>query len=232
MFGIGFTIWMHFKIKLCLKVLYDGCGWMPCLIVLSFGLNDDGQCGVGKSSPSSSSCPLSIVQFPKSIYITSISAGSRHALALSSEGLVFSWGWGLLGQLGHGNCISVNNPCVIWKHCIQLVAIFMLNQYHLVGCILWCIVSKGSVYTWGSHNYGLFTFWWLHQELSHNISNKYLLVDSNSGSSFPGIKWCILSRFLLMYSALYLFRDIIIDSILNTDTKTAYLLYFVRVIRH
>ena len=104
---------------------------MSCLIVLSFGLNDDGQCGVEKSSPSNSSCPLSIVQFPKSIYITSISAGSRHALAFSSEGLVFSWGWEF-NRLQY--CCLIN--IIWWMHCSG------------------CIVSKGSVYTWGSHNYG------------------------------------------------------------------------------
>jgi len=50
--------------------------------------------------------------------------------------------WHCLDQLGHGNCISVNNPCVIKKHCIQLVAILLLNQYHLVGCILDVLFPK------------------------------------------------------------------------------------------
>lgn len=33
-----------------------------------------------------------------------MAAGQYHSVALSSLGQVFTWGWGIHGQLGHGNC--------------------------------------------------------------------------------------------------------------------------------
>ncbi len=69
-------------------------------IVLTFGSNEDGQCGVKRTNQVSVPFPL-LIQFPDRISIKAISAGSRHSLALSSNGQVFSWGWGMLGQLGN-----------------------------------------------------------------------------------------------------------------------------------
>jgi alpha-tubulin suppressor-like RCC1 family protein len=40
--------------------------------------------------------------------IVDVAAGSRHALALTSDGRVFAWGNGQVGQLGHGNLPIVN----------------------------------------------------------------------------------------------------------------------------
>ena len=35
--------------------------------------------------------------------VLAVSAGVIHSLALTADGAVWSWGWGGLGQLGHGN---------------------------------------------------------------------------------------------------------------------------------
>lgn len=122
-------------------------------IVLVFGLNDDGQCGIGRSQGSSTSCPISLVRFPHKVDIVAISAGSRHTLALSSTGQVYSWGWGLLGQLGHGNFMSLNTP--------SLIDYFQSSDKHIQvstisagGMHSGCIDTSGHLYTWGSHSYG------------------------------------------------------------------------------
>ena len=48
-----------------------------------------------------------MVNFGTPVIIVSVASGSRHALALSNRGEVFSWGWGVQGQLGHGESKSL-----------------------------------------------------------------------------------------------------------------------------
>jgi myosin-5 len=42
--------------------------------------------------------------------IDSIECGFRHAIAKSSLGKVYTWGWGGSGQLGHGHFDSEMSP--------------------------------------------------------------------------------------------------------------------------
>lgn len=39
-----------------------------------------------------------------------IASGSRHSLALNSEGEVYSWGWNKYGQLGYGSAEANDRP--------------------------------------------------------------------------------------------------------------------------
>ena len=60
-------------------------------------------------------------------HVVAVSAGSRHGLAITTDGSVWSWGFGLHGRLGHGNEQSQMLPkkvepfagqrghCVGWK---------------------------------------------------------------------------------------------------------------------
>eukprot|EP01041_Mallomonas_annulata_P000499 gene499-947_t len=123
----------------------------------AFGCNDDGQCGVPPKKShilqSSDSCTNvwipSPVYFPTLVKINSISAGSRHTLALSDAGEVFSWGWGRQGQLGLGQHINVTAPTKIETlfHC-------EMRWISAGGIHSACIDSKGYCYTWGSASYG------------------------------------------------------------------------------
>lgn len=38
------------------------------------------------------------------VKIVDVCAGQYHSLALTFSGKVYSWGWGIHGQLGHGEC--------------------------------------------------------------------------------------------------------------------------------
>lgn len=42
-----------------------------------------------------------------------LAAGVRHAIAVTSDGLCYSWGDGSLGRLGHGDQTMVSEPRVI-----------------------------------------------------------------------------------------------------------------------
>lgn len=91
---------------------------------------------------------LSRVQLSPLIRVIAVAAGSRHSLALSSDGNVFAWGWGLLGQLGLGETQSVLNPTMIPTFSQRIVMISAGGMHSA------CIDTTGECYTWGSSRYG------------------------------------------------------------------------------
>ena len=112
--------------------------------ILSFGTSGDGQLGNGADSDDSP--PICIV-VPRGIKIVALSAGSRHSLALTSNGAVYSFGWGVLGQLGLGNCLNALSPTRIQdlKNVVEISAGGMHSG---------CVTSDHKCYTWGSNGYG------------------------------------------------------------------------------
>ncbi|CAM9229950.1 unnamed protein product, partial [Heterosigma akashiwo] len=42
-----------------------------------------------------------------------ISLGSRHSLCLTSEGKIYSWGWGATGQLGQNDLSTRETPTLV-----------------------------------------------------------------------------------------------------------------------
>lgn len=91
---------------------------------------------------------LSRVQISPRIRVIAVTAGSRHSLALTSEGQVFAWGWGLLGQLGLGDTQTVLNPTMISNFSRPIVGISAGGMHSA------CIDTLGECYTWGSSRYG------------------------------------------------------------------------------
>lgn len=89
------------------KAISVSCGRKHTLILTDYGVyvcgsNNYGQLGIGpfvQESP----YPQIIAQlcFSK---IIDVVAGQYHSLALTSDGRVYTWGWGIHGQLGHGTC--------------------------------------------------------------------------------------------------------------------------------
>src|ERR1019366_2376064 len=69
----------------------DGTVW-------AWGSNDAGQLGMG--------VPFPALPYPRKVpglsNITAIAAGSRHSVALTLDGKVFSWGDNTAGQMGTG----------------------------------------------------------------------------------------------------------------------------------
>ena len=75
------------------------------------GLNEDGQCAPEDETNIWYPSP---VPFPRTtVSIVKVSAGSRHTLALTCDGMVYSWGWGQNGQLGLGVGVIPAKPTLI-----------------------------------------------------------------------------------------------------------------------
>jgi alpha-tubulin suppressor-like RCC1 family protein len=94
------------------KIVKVGCG-RNFVVALdekgdlySWGSNDNGQLGLGTTDR--------IRQTPSKIRVLSkvveIQAGDFHAIALTADGKVYTWGAGGDGQLGHGNTNNQNTP--------------------------------------------------------------------------------------------------------------------------
>lgn len=70
--------------------------------VYACGEGTNGRLGTG----SSADCPTPKVLADLSMYVVrkvAVNSGGRHAMALTADGKVFSWGDGDMGQLGHGD---------------------------------------------------------------------------------------------------------------------------------
>lgn len=81
-----------------------------------------------------------------------IACGSRHALVVTRQGEIFSWGEEIGGRLGHGVEVDIPQPKLIEVLSGTSVELVACGEYHS------CAVSvSGELYTWGkgSHSSGM-----------------------------------------------------------------------------
>ncbi|XP_020288916.1 E3 ubiquitin-protein ligase HERC2 isoform X1 [Pseudomyrmex gracilis] len=78
-----------------------------------------------------------------------VHSGGKHALALTQDGKVFSWGEGEDGKLGHGNCVSLDKPKLIETLKSKRIRDIACGSGHSAA-----IASNGELYTWGLGEYG------------------------------------------------------------------------------
>jgi RHS repeat-associated protein len=80
-------------------------------------------------------------------YVPSITAGLEHSLALSDEGLVWSWGYNEYGQVGDGTTIHRTKPIII-DTLNNIIAVAAGGHHSLA------LERNGKVWAWGKNNYG------------------------------------------------------------------------------
>lgn len=111
----------------------------------SWGSNYYGQLGLGPHVQSSPRPQL--VSAIRDTFIVDIVAGQYHSLALTASGKVFTWGWGVHGQLGHNNCDNVYIPKQLnFKMPAKLIA---AGQAHSL-----IVTVDGKLYGFGSNFFG------------------------------------------------------------------------------
>ncbi|KFM56578.1 E3 ubiquitin-protein ligase HERC2, partial [Stegodyphus mimosarum] len=116
--------------------------------VYACGEGTNGRLGLGHSNN---------VSFPRQIYSLSqfvirkiaVHSGGRHALALTIDGKVFSWGEGDDGKLGHGNRMTYEKPRLILALKSKRIRDIACGSAHSAA-----ISSSGELYTWGLGDYG------------------------------------------------------------------------------
>ena len=78
-----------------------------------------------------------------------VHSGGTHALALTQDSKVFSWGEGEDGKLGHGNSLSLDKPRLIEALKSKRIRDIACGSGHSAA-----IASNGELYTWGLGEYG------------------------------------------------------------------------------
>lgn len=67
--------------------------------------------------------PLPIPRGPTSfLSVKQVSLGNYHAALLTSCGQVYTWGWGKMGQLGHGNDTNLSEPKRVQISCAKQIS--------------------------------------------------------------------------------------------------------------
>jgi hypothetical protein len=108
----------------------------------SWGLNGDGQLGLGNITNYSS--PKQIGSF----YWTNISGGTNNSFAVKSDGTLWSWGANPQGQLGLGNITSYSSP----KQVGSLTNWSYITGGHGQACF--GIKTDGTLWSWGQNSQG------------------------------------------------------------------------------
>ncbi|KAF8821017.1 regulator of chromosome condensation (RCC1) repeat-containing protein [Cardiosporidium cionae] len=130
-------------------VIYVSCGSSHSLALtlngqlFAWGSGDYGK--LGCNSVVDNLRPAA-VKFPQAnIFIVHCSAGSKHSLACSDGGHVYSWGHGGNGRLGNGNTRDVVMPVLVGNLRAQTIYYVAAGESHS---------AYGTLFTWGSGSFG------------------------------------------------------------------------------
>lgn len=118
----------------------------------------DRMLGGGVHSFGSSSATTMDTLWPKALESTTlldsrnIACGSKHAVLVTKQGQIFSWGDGSGGRLGHGVDADVSHPKLVDALSGLNAELVACGEYHTCAVTL-----SGDLYTWGdgTHNFGL-----------------------------------------------------------------------------
>jgi alpha-tubulin suppressor-like RCC1 family protein len=115
--------------------------------VMSWGEGTDGQLGAGgdanAATAPSGPTPLQVLGLTG---VIAIAAGDQHALALKSDGTIWSWGLNVYGQLGYefagatGNAGPVDN--------ISTAVQIACGKTHSMA-----LLSNGTIWGWGQNQW-------------------------------------------------------------------------------
>ena len=83
---------------------------------------------------------------PRDVKITHVAAGSRHSALVDADGRVWTFGWGLYGQLGHETCEDASSPTPVASLGACFARAVAAGAAHTS-----VLVSTGSVYAFGSN---------------------------------------------------------------------------------
>ncbi|XP_049393541.1 PH, RCC1 and FYVE domains-containing protein 1-like [Solanum stenotomum] len=117
------------------------------------GLLGGGMCGLGKFETARRDAPLPrTLESALLLDAQYVACGSRHAVLITKQGDIFSWGEGLNGRLGHGVESDVSSPKLIDTLCGLNVTSAACGDYHTCATTI-----SGDLYTWGegTFNFGL-----------------------------------------------------------------------------
>lgn len=115
-----------------------------------WGSGWSGQLGTGKTKDLNTPTFVDTFQFKNGkCKIVKIAAGYHHSLALTDDGMIYTWGYGEVGQLGHGNSNKrvLTPKCIEGLNNIKFVDI-SASEHHTLA-----LTDDGKVYAWGLNRF-------------------------------------------------------------------------------
>ncbi|XP_059161859.1 RCC1 and BTB domain-containing protein 1-like [Physella acuta] len=110
--------------------------------VYGWGYNGNGQLGIGNNVNQPNPCRVHALQ---SIIVNQIVCGYAHTLALTDEGIIYSWGANSYGQLGTGNKANMVAPAKVMSQGEMFVEIAASHYSHISAAMS----QTGKVCMWG-----------------------------------------------------------------------------------
>ncbi|XP_057419366.1 ultraviolet-B receptor UVR8-like [Lotus japonicus] len=129
------------------KIVIVACGWRHTVSVSSSGrlyTNGWGKYGqLGHGDFEDHLVPRR-VQALSDKFISQVSGGWRHSMALTSSGQLLGWGWNKFGQIGVGNNVDCSSPVEVKFPYDQKVVQMSCGWRHTIA-----VSERGNVYSWG-----------------------------------------------------------------------------------
>ncbi|XP_015122188.1 uncharacterized protein LOC107044705 [Diachasma alloeum] len=134
-----------------MEVLSVSCGRNHTLAVTNNGVyawggSQYGQLGLGRVLQCPS--PELIISLAQEVIVDAV-AGQYHSVALTMDGRVFTWGWGVHGQLGHGNTNERNVPTLVEALLGIVIRTVAAGHAHTL-----LLSDDGVVYAFGCNIFG------------------------------------------------------------------------------
>lgn len=148
--------------------------------VLAVGFNDNGQCGQGTTGHVPSFTP---VEGLSGVRVSSVVAnnGCEHTLVVTKGGELYSFGYNLRGQLGHGTVVSELKPRLVRSLCGMRVASVSCSYCHTV-----VVLESGHVLSMGRNDFGQLGHGDTLDKRSPHAINDLLLADGTQ-ADLPGL---------------------------------------------
>ena len=123
--------------------------------VYSFGAGSRGELG---HSTYNDTCNSAIVDALRHIRIVTAAAGHSHSIALTTDGVVFSWGDNCAGQLGLGITLATSKRASPRKTALPK-RVMSLRSVHVcavvaANCASAAVTTTGELFTWGDGECG------------------------------------------------------------------------------
>ncbi|XP_070173563.1 RCC1 and BTB domain-containing protein 1-like isoform X3 [Littorina saxatilis] len=142
--------------------------------VYGWGYNGNGQLGLGNNVNQPSPCRIHTLQ---GIIISQLVCGYAHTLALSDEGVLYSWGANSYGQLGTGNKANMITPTKVTSSLERFIEIAATHYSHVSTAM----TQTGKVMMWGQCR---------GQSITAPITTRFSCVDDVFAAfSAPPVTW-------------------------------------------
>ena len=109
----------------------------------SWGANGDGQLGDGTTTDRPAPVPVAA---PAGLTFTAVASGSRHSMAIGSDGKTYAWGSNIRGQLGDGTTNASPTPVPVAAPAGVSFTQISVGAFHSLA-----LGDDGRAYAWGEN---------------------------------------------------------------------------------